>query len=229
MVHSEAAKGGAIDQDRFTALYERRLLPALRYASLNAEARGRQALITIPGLGCGQFAGPFRGHLGDHLRTTIGEILARYQAQLGGVRAVWFDPYDECSPERAEIGSISYLVRPLLQAGPQLPQLCPPEAYEEAGDDFSECDLYSVVAWDHVSWPGNDFYAGQRATDDGVKAAATDSMYQITGFAGFYDPVRHAYVLPGNAGTWGHLVGAKRLRLQTRDNLVIVGSARDGR
>ena len=37
-------------------------------------------------------------------------------------------------------------------------------------------DLFSVVAWDHVSWPGNDFYAGQRKTDDGVKAAATTAM-----------------------------------------------------
>lgn len=47
------------------------------------------------------------------------------------------------------------------------PQLCPPQRYAEHGDDFSHCQRFSVVAWDHVSWPGNDFYGGARATDDG--------------------------------------------------------------
>ena len=46
------------------------------------------------------------------------------------------------------------------------------------------CELYSMVAWDHVSRPGNDFFGGARATDDGVKAAATDSMRTLTGIAG---------------------------------------------
>jgi len=44
--------------------------------------------------------------------------------------------------------------------------------------------------WDHVSWPGNDFYGGSRSTDDGVKAAATDSMAALTGVEGRYAPNR---------------------------------------
>ena len=66
-----------------------------------------------------------------------------------------------------------------------------------------------MVAWDHVSWPGNDYWIGaasslaicdaftrgmhmmltmigpvrpgKRCTDDGVKAAATDTMRALTG------------------------------------------------
>ena len=60
----------------------------------------------------------------------------------------------------------------------------------------SDCMLFSIVAWDHVSWPGNDFFAGSRCTDDGVKAAATNSMFALTGIEGHYDPDRGAYLPP---------------------------------
>tara|TARA_B100000683_G_C12082743_1_gene387565 strand:- start:222 stop:533 length:312 start_codon:yes stop_codon:yes gene_type:complete len=39
--------------------------------------------------------------------------------------------------------------------------------------------LYKFVAWDHFSWPGNDFFANSRQTDDGVSAAATSSMASL--------------------------------------------------
>ncbi|MFW6261941.1 MAG: ADP-ribosylglycohydrolase family protein, partial [Spirochaetota bacterium] len=93
-------RDGGIDQDRFTALYERRLLPLLKYAANRSRRAGRQALVTIPGLGCGQFAGPFRGRLGARLREALRSILERHEPELDGLRAVWFDPYDECENER---------------------------------------------------------------------------------------------------------------------------------
>lgn len=85
--------------------------------------------------------------------------------------------------------------------------------YQEAGDDFSQCQLYSLVAWDHVSWPGNDFYGGARATNDGVKAAATDSMRVLTGIAGAYDPRRYAYEPPKPFRTWGQVVADNHITL----------------
>jgi len=63
--------------------------------------------------------------------------------------------------------------------------------------------LYSIVAWDHVSWPGNDFFVGSRATDDGVKAAATNSMSVLTGVKGEYDPTRGKYQPPQPYTNWG--------------------------
>jgi hypothetical protein len=64
------------------------------------------------------------------------------------------------------------------------PQLSRPGTHADDDDDrrgLDGCRLFSFVAWDHVSRPGNDFYGGARATDDGVKAAATNAMEVMTG------------------------------------------------
>ena len=135
-----------------------------RYVNHHA-ARPRSAFVTIPGLGCGQFAGPFQGQLGLHLQSVLQRLLNDYGPSLPNLKAVYFDPYSECQNARSEIHGIQFLVRPLRAPGNQAKsQLCPPAAYAEAGDDFSACTLYSLVAWDHVSWPGNDFFVGSRAT-----------------------------------------------------------------
>jgi len=124
-----------------------------------------------------------------------------------------FDPFNECTNARFEIHGISLMIRPLLQGNSLKSQLCPPQAYAEQGDDFTDCTLFSIVAWDHVSWPGNDFFAGSRCTDDGVKAAATDSMCALTGIAGHYDPKRGAYQPPPPYRTWAEVVVKNSLRL----------------
>jgi hypothetical protein len=206
----------------YTGLYKRRLLPALIYASETAGAMDRQALVTVPGLGCGLFAGQFHGQLGEALRDAIGLILERHHRQLAHIRAVYYDPYREADNARREIGHISYLVRPLTQGNEHKPQLCPPMAYAEEGDDFANCRLFSFVAWDHVSWPGNDFYVGSRMTDDGVKAAATDSMAVITGAAGAYHQRKFRYEPPEPYRRWLDLVREKRLALHVRGNLLVL-------
>ena len=204
---------GTLCPDGYFRLYERRLLPVFRYAGASAAAQGRTALLTIPGLGCGQFAGPFRGRLGAALQAVLERFLAKHGASFPNVRAVWFDPFNECSNARSEIHGISLMVRPLLKGNESKSQLCPPAAYAEEGDDFSGCLLFSIVAWDHVSWPGNDFFGGSRCTDDGVKAAATDSMAALTGVEGRYDPDRRAYVPPPPYRIWEEVVIGKGLRL----------------
>ena len=223
---AEVVRNRRIDPERYTELYERRLLPALRYASSTAEAAGRRALVTIPGLGCGQFAGPFHGMLGPHLRDAIASILRRHAESLTGIRAVWFDPYSECDNEEVQVGHLKLYVRPLLRNKPGLPQLSRSDAFARAAGDpaLAECDLYSVVAWDHVSWPGNDFFAGARSTDDGVKAAATDSMFALTGFRGHYNASTNAYDPPADVRTWEELVLRNDLRLHATSNVVVVGS-----
>jgi hypothetical protein len=96
-------------------------------------------------------------------------------------------------------------------------QLCHPVSYAEEGDDFFGCALYSLVAWDHVSWPGNDFFSDSRATDDGVKAAATNSMSVLTGVQGRYDSGHGRYQPPHPYRNWEavveHGMRTRRLRL----------------
>jgi len=78
------------------------------------------------------------------------------------------------------------------------------------------------VAWDHVSWPGNDFYGGSRSTDDGVKAAATNSMTVMTGIEGQYNPVTYHYEPPTKYRNWAAVVQQNNLRIKVEQNLSIL-------
>ncbi len=214
---SGSTGAAALDLAAYTALYERRLLPLLLHTQQVAVRQGCQALVTVPGLGCGQFAGSYQGRLGAWLERALADILQRHSPRLPAIKAVYYDPYHECQNARYTFGSLSFRVRPLLQGNQDKPQLCSPQQYAEPGDDFGECRLFSVVAWDPVSWPGNDFYGGARCTDDGVKAAATDVMHALTGVEGRYDPALSCYRPPDTYRTWGAVVQ------QTGCSLAVVG------
>jgi hypothetical protein len=209
---------GTFHREGYYGLYARRLLPVFHHVNATAFSQGKEALLTIPGLGCGQFAGPFAGRLGAGLQTALERFLTRHGASFPHLKAVYYDPYGEGSNRRQEIHGISLMVRPLIQGNTGKSQLCPPPAYAEGGDDFSGCVLFSIVAWDHVSWPGNDYFGGSRCTDDDVKAAATDSMAVLTGFEGRYDPHRAAYLPPAPYRTWDEVVGQNGLRLESADH-----------
>ena len=198
---------GELNLTAYRALYARRLTPVFDEIQRRAARRSRRAVVTIPGLGCGQFAGPFRGQLGAALRDALTEILRAHAAAWSAIALVYYDPFKECSPTTERIQNLDFRVRPLmLTPGGGLPQLCHPKAYAEGSDDFSDCDLFSLVAWDHVSWPGNDFNGGSRSTDDGVKAAATSALHALTGIAGHYVPTRHAYQPSPPHETWSELL-----------------------
>jgi hypothetical protein len=205
----------------YYSLYERRLLPCLLHANEVAQSQGVKTIITIPGLGCGQFAGKFKGQLGATLKQVLSDLLTKYAAQLSSVKAVYYDPFDECKNERFEIEHISLLIRPLLKDNEGKGQLCLPSDYEDIDGEFSECTLTSFVAWDHVSWPGNDFYIGSRATDDGVKAAATSTMAMMTSFTGQYSVDSISYHPPHGYQTWGDVVAKNDLSLVCNGNLKI--------
>jgi hypothetical protein len=211
---NEAAKSDReLSAEGYYELYRRRLLPVFRFVNHQA-SRPRSAFLTVPGLGCGQFAGPFHGRLGSQLQSVLERFLSEYGASFPNMKAVYFDPYSECVNARHEIHGISLLVRPLTAPGNQgKSQLCHPVAYTEEGDEFSGCTLFSVVAWDHVSWPGNDFFSGSRTTDDGVKAAATNSMFALTGVEGTYERARGKYQPPQPFRNWEEVVSQRGLRL----------------
>jgi len=204
---------GSLSPEGYYGFYERRLLSVFQHADVTAKAQGKTAFITIPGLGCGCFAGPFSGKIGTALQTVLERFLETHGASFPNIKIVYYDPFNECANARHELHGVTLMVRPLLQDNHAKSQLCHPTAYEEEGDDFSHCMLFSIVAWDHVSWPGNDFFAGSRCTDDGVKAAATDSMFALTGIEGHYDTQRGAYLPPSPFHTWADVVEKNGLRL----------------
>jgi hypothetical protein len=69
------AADGQLSTEGYYSLYRRRLLPIFRYINHHA-ARPRSAFLTVPGLGCGQFAGPFRGRLGTQFQAGLQKLLA---------------------------------------------------------------------------------------------------------------------------------------------------------
>jgi hypothetical protein len=210
-----------INREAYYRLYERRLLPGFLYANEVAKSKGKIALITIPGLGCGQFAGIFHGQLGSMLRDSLKTFLKTHGDKFTHIKVVYYDPYSECENERFEFDGISLLIRPLTKGNNNKPQLCQPETYAETGDNFTDYELFSFVAWDHVSWPGNDFYINARTTDDGVKAAATDMMTAMTGIEGKYDSRIYKYLPPSTYTDWRDVVMKNKLKIAVQNNLLI--------
>ena len=222
---NEVTSNNKIDPEGYYNLYERRLLPHLLHASETSMKRNTKAFITIPGLGCGLFAGPFKGHLGSELKQVLIRLLQQHGQKLSGIHAIYYDPHRECENERLLINDIHLLVRPLTKGNQNKPQLCKPEEYEEENDNFTKCKLWSFVAWDHVSWPGNDFYGGSRMTDDGVKAAATDSMFLMTGIEGYYNEQTHTYDPPKEYENWRDVILKKSIQILVKDNLFVISTS----
>ena len=157
--------------------------------------------------------------------TALEQVLIRFLEEYGAafpaIQAVYYDPYGECQNAQRKIHHLTLLTRPLLKDNKGKSQLSMPAVFNEAGLDFSACFLFSLVAWDHVSWPGNDFYTGTRATDDGVKAAATDSMFCMTTVEGTYSSTEHAYLPPKDYWDWNAVIARHHLTMRVKDNLFV--------
>lgn len=220
--YEEVVVNGRIDQEKYNALVERRLLPLLAHANACAEADGKDAVITLPGIGCGAFAGELRGQMGGHLNIALQAMLEKNKGNLKHIALIYFDPFGECSMSQKAFGDTLYRVRPALQ-NKHKPQLLSPQDYAEKGDDFSRAKLYKLVAWDHASWPGNDFFGNSRSTDDGVSAAATNSMEVLTGIRGAYADGR--YNPPQGYDSWEEVVERNDIRLSAQGNVKIVTRA----
>ncbi|MDI1226705.1 MAG: hypothetical protein PSY14_03350 [bacterium] len=214
----EATTNGRIDQSKYDALMERRLLPLLVHANDAAGKAGHKALVVLPGIGAGAFAGAFKGTMGVHLDLALRHMLAKHGAKLPHIGAVVLDTFNEGTDARDNISGVDYRTRPsALNAG--RPQLSGPVTWQENGDDFANYKLYKIVAWDHASLPGNDFFGASRFTDDGVAAAATNSMLVVTGISGHY--TKGAYNPPAGYADWEDAALQNNVKLRANGNVKI--------
>jgi len=219
--YKEITKGGEIDPDAYYNLYLRRLLPAFQFANDTALQKSKKAFITIPCLGCGQFAGRFRNQLPTLLQNAIENLLVKHAAHLKSLAVVHFEIRDDRDKVQKQYHETRLIVNPIHRGKDYTPQLNLPDVYEGEEDDFSSCELTNIVAWDPVAWPGNDFYTGARCTDDGVKAAATDAMFIITGIQGKYDHQRYQYRPQTPYATWEDVVYDKNIQLHVEDTYTL--------
>ena len=204
-------RDGQIDRSNYAAVLEERILPLFLYVQ---ETSQEPALVCLPGLGCGVFAGPFMGMI-DHLFIqTVQDILQRHKERLTKIAMVYHYAYGPYEPELRYEEYISDTLRFVQwRNGPSM--LSRPSVIDPVFHDGTP--LYKFVAWDHFSWPGNDFFANSRQTDDGVSAAATSSMASVltqpTGITFRYDRARNKF-LPFEGDrerSWIHISPEQRL------------------
>ncbi|MDR1139460.1 MAG: hypothetical protein LBJ80_00285 [Rickettsiales bacterium] len=214
--YQEVVENGKISQEKYNALVERRLLPLLSYVNSQAE-KEKKAFVVLPGIGCGCFAGKFQGQMENKLDEALRAIIKKYK--FPNIKGIHLGLHENrLNIEKKGINGVTYEVR-----GNGLPQLSCPQEYNE---EFKDCKLYKVVAWDHVSLPGNDFFKGSRHTDDGVSAAATNSMEVITGVKGTYREGK--YFPPEGYKDWEAVAKSNNVKLvANKENVKIV--SRDGR
>ncbi len=105
-----------------------------------------------------------------------------------------YSPYQASSREVEEVEGIRmirWVNGPSLLASAQ-----------DIDPEFADTYMAKLVAWDHFSWPGNDFFANARQTDDGVSAAATNSMEVLLpkreGWTYHYDTQKKSFVAHKN-------------------------------
>lgn len=212
---------GKISEEEFFKLYERRLLPQLIRANQSAGKEG--AVVTIPGMGCGAFAGKFEGKLEPILRKSLERIIEKHQDKLTNVKAIVFDPNENTQgmeDKTRNIGKTTFISK-AGKFGTVNSQLKKPEEYDAS---LKGAKFFSIVAWDHVSWPGNDFYSqNSRQTDDGVKGAASNVCQVLTGKAGEYDKATHKFKTKSNHDDWDSVIAAEEIQLHSKDSTLALG------
>lgn len=217
----ECVENGSLKPTAYEDLMIRRLRPLLAFANHQAGSKKRRAVVTIPGLGCGQFAGGIPG-IPENLKNAIQRLLTEEGLRLKHISCIHFDTYATLKNESETIHGINFRVRPALKGNEGKPQLSKPQELEETTGEFKDHILSSIVAWDPVSWPGNDFYIGNRATDDGVKAAATDVIERITGIQGMYVKAHHRFDPKEHPDeTWEALIKRQAIELVTEGHCVL--------
>lgn len=182
-----------IDDDKFYLFYNEKFKEIFNYV----DNEYPHSHITMPNIGGGCFSNGIDTVAHWHI------FLKRFLSEniFSNIESVMYDSYNGNDiPMDFIINDTKLLIRPFNKC--QIPQF-----------HFKpNSQLVSLVAWDHVSYPGNDFYRMQRVTDDGVKSAATNSMTQFLGINGRYSKDKSMYIPIDSSVTWETY--AKELKFQ---------------
>ncbi len=204
-----------ITLERLTKYYEARLLPLFAEAQNMALERGKDAVIALPALGAGQFAGKYK-KVGEQplinaLETVFQQILITHRSSLPNIRALVFDRWSDRNVEAQDPAPIhadngeaigAFFIREASGAldGPRVG----PGILAEAGKHHASlegCMKFVVPAGDHISIAMNDAASGSPQTNEGGTTAPTNIAAQIyTAEDGVWTE-DHMYV-PAIGKTW---------------------------
>ena len=208
--HGEVISTGndTIDPELFSAEFEKRLLPVLRFISEESSSECDGSFIVIPGIGCRHYAGLFRGRIGMLLQYALQSTLRRNAIDLSNIRIINYDPEIECNNQRSWIRGILLQTRPseANHLNP-LSWLAPPKLYEISGDDFGSCSLAAIAEWDPASWPGDGYYVGMEySSTESRIVAQTDFMTSLTQVEGRHSKHSNCYLPPKPFENWSEVV-----------------------
>lgn len=201
-----------LDQEKFTDFYEKRLLPVLDYINKNSTEKN-PAFVTIPGIGEGFFGGNYgtggQNIVGDFLQTALKQILEQHGQDYPNIKGIYYSPSTPRNAGTKNIKGCDFIVSNGCMNEGAIQLLSKPETFDKKYKDYT---LFKLVAWDHYSFPGNDFFANDRTTDDGVSAAATNSMQVLSRIQGEYQDGR--FLPKDNSNTtWKNLFKKNNIEL----------------
>lgn len=233
------------DQGNLKELITRRLLPVLRSFSqqlLLEEGPFARGIVTMNGLGCSAYAHEIPSKQANiEFLAAVRHVHRTYGHQFSNLD-IWLDlfdkffsqePQDNITVDEKNKSKPSLFLRSLKDPkSPGLPQLLPFVDYAAYikrvyGLTRVYSRLFTIVAWDHYAWPGNDWVGGSRTTDDGNKGAATTCMHSMTGIEGStYDGL--GYQPPKEYTSWMDLIEKMGLIVHTLGRTIIYDRNVDG-
>ncbi|MES2211587.1 MAG: hypothetical protein V4490_00355 [Pseudomonadota bacterium] len=241
-------EGAEINQSAYTQMIEERLLPVLRRT--NAESSEvNKAIVQLPVLGSGQFAGEFAGkRIINSFFTALSSVLERHAKSLPNISAVVLDTYDTLpdlddsftvengsGDHKKQIHDITYSVCATVGNRPKLSK--PSRYVEDLGLSDGSYTLFTIASSSPLACPNSQYWKGDRFTDESTVGASTDACRALTQVEGIYkdETVVHTahgrgtitwnefrYCPPEGYKTWGKLCEENDIRLRaTYQNIIL--------
>ncbi|RAP37340.1 hypothetical protein B1207_03970 [Legionella quinlivanii] len=226
-----------INQDKYNEVYMERLEIMFAQANELGKQEGRKALVTIPGIGNGVFAGAFAGRTIPNLQEAITATLKAHP-EWEHIGCVWLDGWKSDVVADVNVGNTLLRVRnsggengdkKLYSGQPfsDLGQLSKAEEFAESAAEHEQFKGYcrcKIFAWDPFSYEGNDWVKGDRITDEGC-IAATDAHAIMSGIEGSYKTVpgnkREKAFQPEGFETWDAAFTENNLKQSIADRLFV--------
>jgi hypothetical protein len=155
-------------------LWTIRLEPVLAYINAVAKIRQLQAVVVTPGIGTGLFADPKIKQISTWFHRMLEHVLGKGSyPNIDTVRFInWGDTDTVESLVQDKTRTRSIL---LVRTGKGTVQ----SPVETMGYSSKTHFLARLVAWDPLSWPGNEAWNGSRGSDDGVSGMSSTIKSQF--------------------------------------------------
>lgn len=175
-----------VNEVKFEKFLEDNLLPSILFANQDAGDQG--AVVTLPVIGGGEFAGGKNSKLAKQINdcyvNVVTNLIKKNKEHLPNIKAVVITGI----PQR---GQHTEKNCPTIYTTPDSIGLAP--VIKNHTEDLIGLKVYAAIAGDHLSFPGNDGYAGSPKTHEGGCSTRTNVYSKITDEPGEFNPENQIY------------------------------------